>query len=235
MKRLLPQSLLTPLLIAFAAISLPAQTTVVSNLSQTYFTTQTAGKSGANDLQQAISFTTGSAANLSSITLLGFSYGSLSGFSVGVWTGISSSGPSGLVTTLTGATPTGTTQQYTFSPGAVTTLSATTDYWLVVSAPGTAASSGFSWNSTSLQNEDAGASAGWSIGNTRWVTLNGGSSWSGVGGGVPQFSVQAAAVPEPATLAGVFGLVALTAAIRCRLRREQRIPRPRSNGPALRD
>lgn len=213
------------LLAAVASFIIPlhAQTTAVSNLSQTYFTTQTVGKGSGSDFQQAISFTTGgSITDLSAIVLSGGAFGSVTDFTVAVWTGIGGGGPTGLVATLAGINPLATVGTYGYTPSSTLSLSASSTYWLVVSAPTTAVNTGFSWRSTSSSGEDAGAVAGWTIGNTRWVTLDGGASWSGVGGGVPQFYVQVAAIPEPSTGVAMFGLCALGCAAGRRWRRKAR-------------
>jgi hypothetical protein len=74
-----------------------------------------------------------------------------------------------------------------------------TTYWLVASSPTTNSGSGFSLSSTASTAEDTGALSGWSIGNTRWFTANGGTTWGTDTALLVQFSVQASAIPEPSS------------------------------------
>jgi hypothetical protein len=117
-----------------------------------------------------------------------------------------------LVTALTGNSAPVVENDYTYTPVTPTALSAANTYWLVTSAPTTAADSAFSVNATTSLGEDAVPLSGWSIGDVRWVSGDEGIDWGDGGGGVyiPQFTVQVTAVPEPATFAAWLGLAALT-------------------------
>jgi hypothetical protein len=97
-----------------------------------------------------------------------------------------------------------------------TPLLANTTYWLVASAPTTAADTSFTFSATASSAEDSGALSGWTIGDFRWATSDGGSNWF-TASDVPLFSVQVSAVPEPSAYAALAGLGALgLAAIRRR-------------------
>jgi hypothetical protein len=100
-------------------------------------------------------------------------------------------------------------QNYVYTTNAPATLLANSTYWVVASAPTAPASAFFAWRSTNSTAEDGGVLSGWSLGDTRWASLNGGTSWSGLGGAIPQFSVQVSAIPEPSTYAVFTGLAAL--------------------------
>jgi hypothetical protein len=177
-----------------SAIPLPAaRVTAVSNLGQLFATTHTVGKSGASDFHQAASFTTGSAAEeLSGITIAGRGFGNVTGLTVGVYLGVGNTGPTGLVATLVGpSAPPPSVSDLKYAPNAPVVLEANTTYWLVVSAPTTAPASGFSWSATDTTAEDLIPISGWSIGNSRWVTLTGGATWIFTPTGVlPQFAVE---------------------------------------------
>lgn len=189
--------------------------TAISNLSQTTSgTTFAIGKSvPAFNFQQGVSFTTGVGSfNLDSVTLSFYSKNGLaSGFTASLYTSLTATGPSGLVAMLTGnSTP--STGLETYSVTNSTLLNGGTTYWLVLAATATSANSGFSLDGTNSLAEDVGAYAGWSIGDTRMVSNNGGNSWfeGSTTSGVLQFSVQAspvtATVPDCATTAVLLGV-----------------------------
>ena len=155
--------------------------------------------------------------NFSGITLSTVgSTGSASGFSVSLYTGISGSGPTGLVTTLSGSSTPTTAGNYTYIATSLTPLLANATYWLAATAPTTPANTLFSFNSTASTAEDSGALSGWSIGDIRYLTNDGGTSWFSQATSVLQFSVQYSAVPEPSTCAAFAGLAALGLALCCR-------------------
>jgi hypothetical protein len=191
--------------------SLHANTVAISNLLQpTSATTYGIGKSvPAFDLQQAVSFTTGAGTTtLESVTLSFFSRnGSATDFALALYTGVGVGGPTGLVTTFSGnATP--STGLETYTPNLSTTLLGGTTYWLVESAISTQNLSGFSLKGTTSLAEDAGGLPGWSIGDARMFTNNGGTSWSSASttSGVLQFSVQVASTPDAGTTAALLGI-----------------------------
>lgn len=187
-----------------------AQVTVLSNLGQPYNWPLTIGYSNPNDFGEAFGFTTGSYyLDLTGVTFEDTSNGGVTNFTVAVYSGFSTSGPSGLVTTLSGTlNPSGGTETYS-APWV--TLDPNTDYWLTFTAFGSTAAT--TLESTTTIATDAGALSGWSFPFTVYTTVNGGTSWSYRS--VPtdlmgRFSIQAA--PEPATYAVILGGLALAAA-----------------------
>lgn len=192
--------------------SLRATVIAVSNLGQpTASTTYAIGKSvPAFDFQAGVSFTTGATAlDLESVTLSFFSRNGLAtDFNVSLYSGLTAAGPSGLLTTFAGnSTPSAGLETYT--PNAPTTLLANTTYWLVESSVLTAPLTGFSLVGTNSLAEDAGGLPGWSIGDSRMVTNNGGASWFAASptSGVLKFSVQGAStVPDTGATALLLAL-----------------------------
>lgn len=190
--------------------------TAVSNLGQPVSATTFAiGKSvPAFDFQQGISFTTGPGAyTLEGITLSFFSRnGAATGYTVALYSGLTAAGPTGLLAALSGnSTPSTGLELYT--PVAPASLLGGTTYWVVESAVTTPPLSGFSRSGTTSLLEDAGALPGWSIGDARMVSNNGGASWFSASStsGVPYLAVQAvASVPDSGATAA-FLLVALSA------------------------
>jgi hypothetical protein len=201
-----------------------AQSTAVSNAAQTFSNyTGPANNGSGNVIADAMSFTTGSTSyTFTSISIQGFGYGSgPTGFTMALYTGIGAGGPTGLVTNLSGSSTLPSAGTYTYTPVTPTTLLASTTYWWVSSAPTTPSSSGFSLNATASASEDGGALAGWSIGDTRWVTTDGGTSWTTSSPLLQQFTVTVTAIPEPVSAAGLAGGCALALAL-WRRRRAQR-------------
>ena len=204
------KSLLTAVVFALLGLPLHGQVTAVSNLAQTFSTTHTVGDSGGKNFRDAISFTTGATVtDFSSITVYGFGGGSIADFSINLYSGIGGAGPTGLIASTTGTANPSSLQNYVYTTNAPATLLANSTYWVVASAPTAPASAFFAWRSTNSTAEDGGVLSGWSLGDTRWASLNGGTSWSGLGGAIPQFSVQVSAIPEPSTYAVFTGLAAL--------------------------
>lgn len=202
--------ILTLLFCTALTSALRALTVAVSNLSQPVAATTFAIGKGvpAFDFQSAVSFTTGAAAaDLESVTLSFQSrVGAGTGFTLGLYSNVSAAGPSGLITLFNGSsTPSTGLENYT--PSAATQLQAGTTYWLVESSVTTAALTGFSLYGTTSIAEDAGAAAGWSIGNSRMYSNNGGGSWASATNGVLQFAVNTASVPEAGATLWWFGAV----------------------------
>ncbi|MCX6955518.1 MAG: hypothetical protein NTV51_25505 [Verrucomicrobia bacterium] len=197
-----------PLLVA---VRLSAQVTAISNTGQTYVTALATGKLTSGEGAHAFSFTTGATDwTFSGITLsINGSGPSSQGFSVSLYSGMGVSGPTGLETALSGNTAPRPAGAYSYTPVAQTGLLANTTYWVVTMAPTSPLNQPIAVNATSSTAEDAGGFAGWSIGDQRFYSTNGGISWTAASSGlVPQFSVQVAAIPEIPTGALVAGLAA---------------------------
>ena len=136
--------------------------------------------------------------------------------------GFSTSGTTGLLATLSGATApalsaTPATFSYTTTP---IPLAANTTYWLQVDTFGSGTTNTeIGWAATNnIGTIDAGGLPGWTyydgsgLGYTLYFTNNGGTGWSSSGfSGVnfPQYSVQFQAVPEPSSYAVLVGLSVL--------------------------
>jgi hypothetical protein len=196
--------------------------TGISNLNQAFSTTHTVGYSSGTGtiFADAISFTTGATAtNLDSIRLYGSGGGAIANFSVSLYSGISNpTGPSGLVTATSGPAIPTLLAFYDYTPIGATLLQASTTYWLVVSAFSTPTNTFFAWRATASTSDDGGLS-GWSVGDLRWATLNNGSTWSGLGGVIPQFSIQVTPIPETSWCAPIIAGVVLGYTC-CRRRRQ---------------
>src|SRR5437870_5730483 len=102
----------------WAALSLSAQTTAISNRSQTASGGITVGKGSAFDFVEAFSFTTGaSAQTLTSITFQAIATnGSASGFTAALFSSFSASGPAGFVAGLDGSFNPSGFAPYTYTP-----------------------------------------------------------------------------------------------------------------------
>jgi hypothetical protein len=201
------------LVLGLGLASIRAQSTAVSNRGQAFNAFLIADATFAD----AIDFTTGGAVStLDSFTLPIKSFGgSPAGFSLSLYSGLSGGGSGTLVTTLTGTTPSALAD-YVFAPPVTTSLAANSTYFLVLTGLSSGASSGYHWSAAATTNDDSGAMAGWSIGNLRWISSNGGATWGTAIGVVPQFSVSVTAVPEPSTFAVLAGCAGLFAAWRLR-------------------
>lgn len=89
-------------------------------------------------------------------------------------------------------------------------LAPNTTYWLVLGEGPGGGFGGFTWRSTTSDNQTS--TDGWTIGDVIRFTYSGGASW-GQGGAAGHFSIDADAIPEPATLAllpTVLGALALS-------------------------
>jgi hypothetical protein len=183
---------------------LHAQSSAISNLDQPAGSNIAVGKTPEFNFSTGFSFTTGSVnTTLAGITLSMFTASSESaaGFSVAIYNGIGTTGPTGLFGTLSGSTTPVTTGLYSYTTPGLSLLADTT-YWIVATAPTTPTNTHFRILSTTSTAEDAGGFVGWSIGDSRWLTNNGGASWfNTTTGQLPFFSVQLMSVPEPSTFA----------------------------------
>ena len=152
------------LLVVFAALfALPLQAqadTLVSNLGQTSENTVT------NNQDRAQSFTTGTHAagyTLNSI-VIGYNDGGGNAFTAEIWTTTAAGAPSTLKHSLTAPT-TFSQGDLTFTAPANATLDAETTYSVVMELS-TGTGTTFKRTSTINPDEDSGAAAGWSIGDT---------------------------------------------------------------------
>jgi hypothetical protein len=190
---------------------LRAATIAVSNLGQpTAPFTYALGRSYPDsDFLEGVSFATGPGTHrLESVVLSFYSRnGEATGFNVALYGGISSAGPTGLVTTFTGNSAPSTGHE-TYTPTSSTSLLGGTTYWLVGSSSSTAPLTGFSMLGTTSLAEDAGALPGWSMGNFRMVSNNSGASWFAATptSGVLHYSVQVASVPDTGTTVVLLGI-----------------------------
>lgn len=167
------------MLLSVIAAPLGAVTIGVSNLGQPDQQTIMLGRFfGTQEYRFATSFSTGPGNfYLEGITLpFGLKVGDASGYSVAIYSAVSSSGPSGLVTTLVGnSTPSNSVE--TYAPNIPTTLLGNTTYWIVEQATTTAPSTAFGAIFSTSSNENPGGLPGWSIADHRWVTNDGGAVW----------------------------------------------------------
>lgn len=173
---------LLPLVLLFGeTVTAVASASVIgiSSIGRTEGTASAAvGKSGVYNFQEAASFSTGTGiTEFESLSFYISARGSAAtDFSVSLYTGLSVGGPSGMVTTLLG-TGTPGVGLHTFDAPAGVLLSANSTYWVVFSAIATPASSTFQLRTTTSTAEDPGGLPGWSIGDQRWLSNNGGTSW----------------------------------------------------------
>jgi hypothetical protein len=217
--------------LALVAMALAAPTTVaapisVSALSNNFSTVSTGNSTVSGSTWFASGFTTGTGTSYLDLTGVNLSL-ALSGTStsavpvVRIFSG--SVNPSAVVATLSGPTITNSfpAQTFTFTPPSVPlTLSANTNYWVVLSA---AAGDQFGWY-TADDSPSAQNGSGFSfVSGVR--SLNGGTSWStNVLASVGAVSVQVIQpVPEPSTIMlagiGVAGAIVVDQSRRRRFRR----------------
>lgn len=195
------------------AVSARAQSVVLSSLGQPANWASTLGESSGHQWGHAWDFVTGAGTyELRAVTFVTANNATAAtGFAVSLYSGFSTSGPTGLVTTFTGSiSPPDGTNTY---PTVPTTLLSNTHYWLVFSAFASPTENTIQLVSTVSGAQDAGAAAGWSLGNTRYTTHTGGASWSLQAGDIQPLYALTASVPEPAAYAAFAGIAALGAAL----------------------
>lgn len=127
-----------------------------------------------------------------------YSVGAASGLSLKLYSGLTSGGPTGLLTALSGNSAPTVLANYVYTANLAVTLQANQTYWLVASAVATAVGTYFKVSGTDSRLEDGGGLPGWSISDNRALTNNGGASWFGSVSGtpvLPRYSVQVS-VPE---------------------------------------
>jgi hypothetical protein len=183
--------------------------TYLSNVDQASAGSLTVG----SDLWLAAAFQTGTNASgytLDSIELgMADASGSPSGFTVTLYkryTGaLDIRGPS--LGTLDGSLNPTTAGIYTYTPDSSLTLSANTQYVIMLSAGTTVASGAYDW---SVANGSYDTSGNWGIAGI-FSSSDGGSRWTGISGNAVQFSIDAIPIPEPGVLAlsGLGGLLLL--------------------------
>ncbi len=197
--------------ILFSSTSARSQGMVyISNLGQT----STGGAAVASNSWLAILFGTGSdpgGYTLNSVQLLmNAASGNPSGFTVSLYSFDSDGGPVNNLGSLNGSDPiAGGIFTYTTSG---ITLSASTDYWIVLTAATSLSTGAYNWSGAKGGNYNS--SDGWFLSGGSYFSSNGSTSnWgnSRIGPGPYQIGVYATAVPEPSieTLLGLGGLLLL--------------------------
>jgi hypothetical protein len=184
-------------------------TTFLSNLSQT----STGGVAVGNDSTLAALFYTGNNPNgylLNSIQLgMADASGSPSGFVAMLYTEVAVRGggfPGSSLGTLTGSADPATSGNYTYTAPSDLSLSASTAYFIVLTAGTTIANGAYEWSLSVVNSYNP--SGGWAVtgGASSGVLLSSdGTSWNSLSRTYPQFALNATPVPEP----GVFGFLAL--------------------------
>jgi hypothetical protein len=204
-------------IIVFAVVLLTSQiaqaqgTIYVSSLDQT----TTGNYAAGSNSWLAVLFRTGPNSGgytLDSIELgMANASGSPSGFTVMIYSpSLSDLGafPGSSVDTLDGSLNPTTAGVYTYTSASNLTLSASTDYFIVLTSATAIASGAYEWNITSTFSPSL--SGGWG-GDNIFANSSNGSSWGYVLGAYPQFSIDAIPIPEPCVLAlsGLGGLLLL--------------------------
>ena len=164
------------------------------------------------------SFTTGTTAasfDFTGVTLkFASAAGSASGLTFGLYSTFNPSTDVGTGTLLTNLTLTSgdPTVAGTYSLSGSASLLPSTTYYLKISADTTAQGSFYQLSSTTSYAESASLT-GWSIQDGLYNWNQGSSNWSLYTGSVPQFSVEASAIPEPSTYAALLGVGVLSFAV----------------------
>ena len=214
---------LLPVLAAALLTTLPntaSSATTVSNLGNA----SGGGLGGLNTYveptfgQNAIcanAFTTGaSSAILNSITLAMQDDFGGGGFEVDLYSDGGTIGPGTLVTILSGPSNPSTLGAYTYAPASPRALTPNTTYFVVAAVPvAEPVARSFTWSGTTDASETS--TEGWTIGDSSWLSNDGGASWVQVPFTFAgQFSVDASppsAAPEPSRAlllaAGLTGVV----------------------------
>ena len=166
------------LLLAFCtlfAAGAQAQTTYVSNTATNTTSGASTGISGSNKYSHAQQFTTGDNEDGYALSEVDAILSSVSGEMPVVSLYSDSSGePGSSEFTFTNPTFSGN-GTYTFSAPANTTLTKETKYWVVFENTG---SGSYSVSTINIDNEDPGASSGWSIADTRQLRSSDTGNWS---------------------------------------------------------
>jgi hypothetical protein len=202
--------------IVFAVVLLSSQfvqaqgtMTYLSNVDQA----STGGLAVGSDSWLAAGFQTGTNATgytLDTIELgMADASGSPSDFTVALYKrftgGFDIRGP--ILDTLEGSLNPTTAGIYTFTTDSNITLSANTQYVIMLSAGTAVANGAYDW---SIANGSYDTSGNWSIAGI-FSSSDGGSRWTGISGNAVQFSIEATPIPEPGVLAlsGLGGLLLL--------------------------
>jgi len=179
---------------------------------------QRAGTASGNDNQSATAFTTGSNASgytLDSVTVeINSVTGSPSNFLLSIYSE-SSSDPGSSLEALAGTSPSAA-GNHTFTASSFA-LSASTTYFVVMTATGSPNGSFFNWEFTTSNSETS--SDGWTISDRGHVSTNGGTSWSNPDGFSGKMSIQATAVPEPQAYVAVVSICLVGLALNRRKRK----------------
>ena len=166
----------------------PAQSAVsASNLDETSGVSfLRIGDLGGTNVQRANAFTTGPRSGGYTLASVSASFagqvGSLSNITVEVHA-VSGGNPGDLVTTLAGSNPT-TAGTHTYTCSSSCALSASTDYFLVISVPNAPGGAGYNTYFTTSDNEAlVPPGNGWSLANTAKFKA-GTSAWADLSGGI---------------------------------------------------
>ena len=88
----------------------------------------------------------------------------------------------------------------TFTAPANSTLAGSTDYFVVIETAGTNASSSYGYTTTASTTDDAGAAAGWSVGNSRFSRPTDDGAWTDRGTDpIPQVAIKGSAIGATAS------------------------------------
>ena len=170
----------------------------VGNLSETKATSSNMGQIGTNNIKNAAGFTTGSSSNgytLEKVTAkFDAKVGSPSGFTAAIHTASSGSPASTATCALSGSAP-DTAGEYAYTPSATCDLSASTTYFLVLSATGTSgANHYYRWNLTDSNDQtNTPSNAGWTIADNGKSKIDSGNWGNFSTARAPMFKVTAAA------------------------------------------
>lgn len=163
----------------------------------------------------AFGFTTGATTGQLWSIRLSFDSGTAGspGFVAGLYSGIGSTGPTDLITSLSGPAQPVVAGEYDYQPLTYTLLYPNTTYWI-----GAASTSGSYPLRLTLSDGEMGY-PGWSIGNTMWSFPSGEAPQEIEAAGQFAVNMIMTSVPEPSTYAAIFGGVALAVALVWRRRK----------------
>ena len=117
--------------------------------------------------------------------------------------------PGSSIDTLDGSLNPTTAGIYTYTPALNLTLSASTDYFIVLTAGTTVANGAYDWSHADTYSYNP--SGGWRTYANVFYSSNGSAPWSSASSNDSQFSINAIPIPEPGVLAlsGLGGLLLL--------------------------
>ena len=141
---------------------------------------------------------------------MGTAFGSPSGFTIMLYSGLGS-GSSGSIGTWSGSADPSTNGIYIYTSATQIVLQPNHFYFIVLSAetpyssPAIANPIGYLWARAQNNSSQHNPIGGWTGGNGYSYSTDFGSSWNFISGIDPQYAINATAVPEPGVL-GLFGL-----------------------------